>query len=54
VLASSDGVIDGVGAHSIDVDVSGQHRLVLRVTNGLDGSGWDRAVWADARLECDE
>ncbi len=55
VLAASDGVITGdSGLQPIDVDVSGQHRLVLKVTNGFDGPGWDRAVWADARLECDD
>jgi alpha-galactosidase len=39
-------------AQSVRVDLTGKKRLKLLVTNGGDGSGWDRASWADAKLEC--
>lgn len=54
-LFASDVVTSGSAPVAIDVDVSARHRLVLLVTNGLDGDEGDQAaVWADARLECAE
>jgi alpha-galactosidase len=37
---------------SITIDVTGKSRLKLMVTNGGDNSSWDRANWADAKLDC--
>jgi alpha-galactosidase len=47
------GIVTGTApAQSVRVDVTGKQRLKLMVRNGGDGSGWDRADWADAKLEC--
>ena len=37
-------------AEAFSVDLTGLDRLVLLTTGGEDGSGWDHAVWAEARL----
>src|SRR5688572_14129863 len=37
-------------ARSVDVDVTGAGTLRLVITDGGDGSGFDHADWADARL----
>ncbi|MFJ5262495.1 NPCBM/NEW2 domain-containing protein [Streptomyces sp. NPDC088387] len=39
-------------AAPVDVDLTGADSLRLRVTDGGDGSGYDHADWADARLTC--
>lgn len=47
------GVLEGDSdVESIDVSVKGKHKLRLLVTNGGDGAAWDRASWADAKVEC--
>jgi alpha-galactosidase len=46
------GVLTGTATASVQVDVSGKQRLRLLVTNGGDGSSWDRASWGDAKLDC--
>nr|WP_168429592.1 MULTISPECIES: NPCBM/NEW2 domain-containing protein [unclassified Microbacterium] len=38
----------------IDVDVTGVHRLELRVADAGDGIGNDHASWGDAKLRCAE
>jgi len=48
-------VLTGTSAPvGIDVEVSGLHRLELRVTNAADGSAYDRVSFGDAILTCDE
>jgi len=48
-------VLTGTSAPTrIDVEVSGLHRLELRVTNASDGSGYDRVSFGDAILACDD
>ena len=37
-------------AEPFSVDLAGLDRLVLLTEGGEDGSGWDHAVWAEARL----
>jgi alpha-galactosidase len=37
----------------VDVSVAGKYRLKLFVSNAASPGGADKAVWADARLECD-
>ena len=37
-------------AEAFSVDLTGLDRLVLLTEGGEDGSGWDHAVWAEARL----
>ncbi|MBO3675374.1 NPCBM/NEW2 domain-containing protein [Streptomyces sp. NEAU-YJ-81] len=39
-------------ASPVDVDLTGATKLQLRVTDGGDGSSYDHADWADARLTC--
>ena len=47
------GVLDGSSAaESVTVDLTGKHRLKLMVTNAGDGNSWDRASWANAKIEC--
>ena len=46
------GVLTGTATAPVQVDVSGKQRLRLLVTNGGDGSSWDRASWGDAKLDC--
>jgi NPCBM/NEW2 domain/Cellulase (glycosyl hydrolase family 5) len=49
------GLLNGSGApntQAVDVAVSGRSTLELRVTDGGDGSAYDHADWADARIEC--
>ncbi len=36
---------------TVDVDVTGQKMVLLRVTDGGDGTDYDHADWADARFE---
>jgi alpha-galactosidase len=53
LLWESDGVVTAAtGATDIDLDVSGKHRLKLKVLNGGDGSNWDRVSWGNAELHC--
>ncbi|MCX6878110.1 MAG: NPCBM/NEW2 domain-containing protein [Verrucomicrobia bacterium] len=40
----------GDAAKSVEVDLKGRTRLVLVVTDGGDGFGYDHADWADARV----
>jgi alpha-galactosidase len=40
-------------AEKVDVALGSASMLELRVTNALDGSSFDRAVWANARLDCE-
>ena len=40
----------GDAAKPVDVDLKGRSRLVLVVTDGGDGFGFDHADWADARV----
>ncbi|MBN1610850.1 MAG: NPCBM/NEW2 domain-containing protein, partial [Polyangiaceae bacterium] len=47
-------VLKGTATASIDVDVTGKQRLMLKVTNGGDGTSWDRASWGNAKLECED
>jgi alpha-galactosidase len=47
-------VLKGASTASVDVDVSRKHRLMLKVTNGGDGTSWDRAAWGNAKLECED
>ena len=47
-------VLDGTSTASVDVDVSRKQRLMLKVTNGGDGTSWDRAGWGNAKLECED
>lgn len=37
-------------AEAFSVDLSGMDRLILLTEGGEDGSGWDHAVWAEARF----
>jgi len=37
---------------SVDLDLTGLRQLKLVTTTTDDGKSWDRAVWADARIEC--
>ena len=37
-------------AEVFSVDLSGMDRLILLTEGGEDGSGWDHAVWAEARF----
>ena len=37
-------------AEAFSVDLAGLQKLVLLTEGGRDGSGWDHAVWAEARL----
>lgn len=37
-------------AEAFSMDIAGMKRLVLITDGGKDGSGWDHAVWAEARL----
>lgn len=37
-------------AERFSVDLTGMDRLILLTEGGEDGSGWDHAVWAEARL----
>lgn len=37
-------------AEAFSVDLTGMDRLILLTEGGEDGSGWDHAVWAEARL----
>lgn len=54
-LLFKSGVLTATSAPArIDVDVSGLHRLELRVTNALDSSAHDRASFGDAVLEYDD
>jgi alpha-galactosidase len=46
------GVLTRTATVPVQVDVSGKQRLRLLVTNGADGSAWDRASWGDAKLDC--
>ncbi len=41
----------GQPATNISVDITGVHRLELRVTDGGDGSSGDHADWAEATIE---
>jgi alpha-galactosidase len=47
-------VLKGTSTASVDVDVSRKQRLMLKVTNGGDGTSWDRASWGDPKLECED
>jgi hypothetical protein len=47
------GVLTGESEVSrVDVDVSDRRQLKLVVMMTDDGKSWDRAVWANARVEC--
>jgi alpha-galactosidase len=49
------GVLTGTSpTRSVNIDVSGRRELRLFVGTGGDGDGHDHAVWAGARLECDD
>jgi alpha-galactosidase len=37
---------------TLDLDLTGKYRLTLLVTSARDGSGNDRADWADAKITC--
>ena len=37
-------------AEAFSVDLAGLQKLVLLTEGGRDGSGWDHAVWAEARF----
>ena len=50
VLCTSGVMTGGQQAIPVDVDLSGVQTLVLRVTDGGDGSGLDHADWAEARI----
>jgi alpha-galactosidase len=53
-IYSSDVMNADSPAQTVDVGVEDVHRLKLLVTNGFDGTDFDRfAVWADARVECE-
>lgn len=54
LLFESDVLTGASEAEPVEVDLEGRSRLKLLVTNAGDGNSWDRAVWADARLRCDE
>jgi len=41
----------GDPAREVNIDVAGIDRLILRVTDGGDGNGYDHADWGDAILE---
>jgi alpha-galactosidase len=47
-------VLRDTATATIDVDVSRKQRLMLKVTNGGDGTSWDRANWGNAKLECQD
>jgi alpha-galactosidase len=47
------GAVTGMSAAMpVAVDLTGQRRLKLMVTNAGDGSALDRADWADAKVDC--
>ncbi|MEA2825953.1 MAG: hypothetical protein QOG43_392, partial [Actinomycetota bacterium] len=38
------------GARTVDINVTGATSLRLVVTDAADGTNWDQADWANARL----
>jgi alpha-galactosidase len=51
-LFDSDVVTGESDPVSVDVDLADRRQLKLVTTTTDDGKSWDRAVWADARVEC--
>jgi alpha-galactosidase len=50
ILWESGVMRSGNPAKTVDVELHGVKRLTLNVGDGGDGSGWDHADWADAKI----
>jgi alpha-galactosidase len=51
-LYDSGMVTGSMAATVVDIDVTGTNRLTLVVTDGGDGTEYDHADWADAKIAC--